>query len=84
MVLEVRLSSNICSHCLKYLLGDHTSFLTFPADVHERVVSRIGSNFVVDSYLYPTYPAVRPLAHATKQLLSWYALILYICVCAEY
>ncbi|KAH7105490.1 hypothetical protein BKA62DRAFT_689865 [Auriculariales sp. MPI-PUGE-AT-0066] len=51
--------------------GDHTSFLSFPSDVHDRVVSRIGSRFKVESYLYPTYPSVRPLAQATDQFLTW-------------
>lgn len=64
-------------------IGDHTSFQSFPTHLGDAVRSKLPPSFEVSSYLYPTYPSVRPIAHATEQLLAWSVAQIYATGCAD-
>lgn len=51
--------------------GDHTSFQAFPTDVYHAVRAKLPAEYELSSYLYPTYPSVRPIAYAAQQFLQW-------------
>ncbi|EJD08409.1 uncharacterized protein FOMMEDRAFT_151266 [Fomitiporia mediterranea MF3/22] len=51
--------------------GDHTSFQSFPTDLHERLRTRLPSGFVLESCLYPTYKSRRPISEAAENFVSW-------------
>ncbi|KZW04296.1 hypothetical protein EXIGLDRAFT_22079 [Exidia glandulosa HHB12029] len=53
--------------------GDHTSFQAFPTDIYNSVRPRLPPHVELSSYLYPTYPSVRPVAYAVQQFLIWLA-----------
>ncbi|KAI5118310.1 hypothetical protein M0805_006478 [Coniferiporia weirii] len=51
--------------------GDHTSFQSFPTDLHERLCSRLPAGITLKSCLYPTYKSRRPISEATHKFLEW-------------
>lgn len=67
------MSSRTHLHCIFVhgFRGDHTSFQRFPSDIDKSLRSKLPDRFEVSSYLYPTYPSVRPIAFAVQQFLAW-------------
>jgi hypothetical protein len=50
--------------------GDHTTFQTFPSDLHAYLLPSIPG---LQTWVYPTYKSAKPLAFARKNLLTWCA-----------
>lgn len=54
--------------------GDHTTFQSFPKDLHVALSGRLSKShpeIVVATSLYPTYKSKRPLSEATSNFLAW-------------
>ncbi|CUA74037.1 hypothetical protein RSOLAG22IIIB_05386 [Rhizoctonia solani] len=50
--------------------GDHTSFQSFPTDLHLHLLPQIAK---LQTYVYPTYKTTRPLELARDHFLEWMA-----------
>ncbi|EUC61167.1 alpha/beta hydrolase family protein [Rhizoctonia solani AG-3 Rhs1AP] len=48
--------------------GDHTSFQSFPTDLHLHLLPHVPK---LQTYVYPTYKTARPLELARDQFLEW-------------
>ncbi|KAG9097476.1 hypothetical protein FS749_006186 [Ceratobasidium sp. UAMH 11750] len=48
--------------------GDHTSFQSFPTDLHLHLLEKISK---LQTYVYPTYKTTRPLELARDHFLDW-------------
>ncbi|KAG8750975.1 hypothetical protein FRC14_008239 [Serendipita sp. 396] len=48
--------------------GDHTTFQSFPSDLHYYLLPHIPN---LQSWIYPTYKSAKPLSFAVKNFLMW-------------
>lgn len=53
------------------LPGDHTTFQSFPTDLHNALQPTMPEHIELRSILYPTYKSKKPIAVATEKFLQW-------------
>ncbi|KIJ46932.1 hypothetical protein M422DRAFT_778325 [Sphaerobolus stellatus SS14] len=51
--------------------GDHTSFQSFPTDLHGALQPLLSPHITLKSTIYPTYASKKPISHAVKIFIQW-------------